>query len=427
MSTKLKKQIILHLDTPSKNYTSLKKAGSIKKDILIRNKNGQILPDLDYLEFGQKLNNPTSLDFKEILPVQPPSFSVEIAELNPAEILDANRDPKTITAPPLPLHLINPLNEAIYKHKENNQSNSWGIETILADKSQFNGSGVKIAILDTGINSEHIAFKGVKLKIKNFTQDVDEDTHGHGTHCSGTIFGRNVNGLRIGVAPGITDVLIGKVIGIGGTSGSLVKAIDWAYKEGANLISMSLGIDFTKYIKELTDEGFAVEAATSYALEQYLANVNMFSALNELIRTQEQLFQPCTIIAASGNSSNRPLYEVSASVPATSKNVISVGALAKTNQTLSIAPFSNNKCKIAAPGVNITSAWIGSSDALMSLDGTSMAAPHVTGCAALWIQQLMKQNNFSSEILQAKLIGSAKYISTIPYEDIGSGLVQAPF
>jgi hypothetical protein len=413
MSTNLKKQIILHIDSPSGR--SFNKIKNKRNDIFVRSQNGQILRDLKSLDFTKEIR----LDI-------PRSFSIEIADMNPKEILDAHDDPNRILAPPLPLHLIHPLNGQNYKQEETPFSNTWGVETTLAHQSPFNGEGVKIAILDTGINSEHLAFQGVKLKLKNFTQDVNEDIHGHGTHCAGTIFGRDIDGLRIGVAPGITDALIAKVIGVGGTSGSLVEAIDWAYKEGANLISMSLGIDFTTYIKELTDDGYTIEAATSYALEQYLANVNMFSVLNDLIQAKEKLYQPCTIIAASGNSSNRPHYEVSASVPATSENVISVGALAQIGKTFSIAPFSNDKCKIAAPGVNITSAWIGSNDALRSLDGTSMAAPHVTGCAALWIQKLKQQNNFSSVMLQAKLLGSAKYIPTIASKDIGSGLVQAP-
>ena len=70
-----------------------------------------------------------------------------------------------------------------------------------------------VAVLDTGIDPNHVAFNGVNLTRRNFTAEGDDDLHGHGTLCAGTIFGRDVNGLRIGVARGVSDAIIGKVLG----------------------------------------------------------------------------------------------------------------------------------------------------------------------------------------------------------------------
>ena len=84
---------------------------------------------------------------------------------------------------------------------------------------------------------------------KNFTQEEDDDNHGHGTHCAGTIFGREVDNQRIGVAPGVNTALIGKVLGTGGgSSATLASAINWAADKGAHVISMSLGIDFPGFV-----------------------------------------------------------------------------------------------------------------------------------------------------------------------------------
>lgn len=408
MSHYLEQYIVLHIDN---NYEEQINQQEELDDVFE-------LPGIRYLQ--RELRSESKLDHLTV------SFpKVEIVELSQKDIIDVKRDPRAIGAAALPLSLIKPVSKRIYKSKVDSTT-TWGIETILANKSELNGKGVKVAVLDTGIKSDHVAFEGVNLNIKNFTEEVDEDIDGHGTHCAGTIFGRNVNGMRIGVAPGITEALVGKVIGVGGSSASLIEAINWAYKEGANIISMSLGIDFTKYIEYLESRGYSKESATSYALEQYANNVTMFSNLSQLISSTAQLYQPCTIIAASGNSSNRPHYKVSASVPATSENIISVGALKQTRKKLSIAPFSNNRCVIGAPGVNITSAWINSNDSLMSLDGTSMAVPHVAGCAALWIQKLNNQKNFSSKMLEAQLLGNCMHLPEIQSDDIGAGLVQAP-
>ena len=430
----IKKGIKFNLKTNIKEMVCIIMATNLKKQIILRQET------VDFHPMNRKMSanfeaSISPLDIRNSKPLDSDQnkaikkitrLSIEVAELSPKETFEAQQDPKNIVVPAMPISLIKPFKITAPYSEEKNLSNTWGVETTLANKSQFNGEGVKIAILDTGINAEHVAFQGMQLKQRNFTQDVDEDNNGHGTHCAGTIFGRNVNGLRIGVAPGITEALIAKVIGVGGTSGSLIKAMLWAHDEGANLISMSLGIDFTTYIKELIEENYTLEAATSYALEQYLANVNLFSTLNNFIQTSEFFSQPCTIIAASGNSSNRPEYAVSASVPATSEHVISVGALAQIGETFTIARFSNQKCSISAPGVKITSAWNDSTTALKTLDGTSMAAPHVAGCAALWIQKLKQEGNFSSKQVLAELLGNAKTIPTISGIDIGSGLVQAP-
>ena len=77
---------------------------------------------------------------------------------------------------------------------------SWGISAVNATKSKLTGAGVTVAVLDTGIDPDHPAFKGVELVIKNFTSELGNDLDGHGTHCAGTIFGRDVKGTRIGVA-----------------------------------------------------------------------------------------------------------------------------------------------------------------------------------------------------------------------------------
>ena len=132
---------------------------------------------------------------------------------------------------------------------------TWGIKKLKADTSPFDGSGIKVAVLDTGIFPDHHAFQGLNIIGRNFipTSSTDStidpsnfrDEHGHGTHCAGTIAGRDVLGIRIGVAPGIETLIVGKVLGPqGGSSAALLDAITWAISQGALIVSMSLGFDF---------------------------------------------------------------------------------------------------------------------------------------------------------------------------------------
>jgi subtilisin family serine protease len=285
-------------------------------------------------------------------------------------------------------------------------------------------------VLDTGIDPQHAAFQGVNLVQKNFTTEVDNDLNGHGTHCAGTIFGQDVDNLRIGVAKNVQRALIGKVLGAGGgTSATISKAIRWAVDEGAHVVSLSLGIDFPGYVKALMEfDGLKVEPATSMALEDYRANINMFSALANFIEMQGRFQQGTILVAASGNESRRPEYEIAVGPPAAGNGLIAVGALQEGPNGLSVANFSNNQVNLSAPGVDIVSA--SPDGGLQSLSGTSMATPHVAGVAALWAQKLRAETGrVDSQTLAAKLIASgntASLVADSEFEDVGTGLVQAP-
>jgi subtilisin family serine protease len=163
---------------------------------------------------------------------------------------------------------------------------------------------------------------------------VSKYQHGHGIHCAGTIFGRDVGGTRIGVAPGVKKALIGKVIGPGGgSSDSIADAINWAIEDGAHVISMSLGIDFPGFVKALEASGLPTEAAVTRALEGYRANVQLFERLASLGRTRGLFGQTTLIVPAAGNESRRTgtsAYEIAVAPPAVAEGVISVAALAES-------------------------------------------------------------------------------------------------
>lgn len=288
-----------------------------------------------------------------------------------------------------------------------------------------------MAVLDTGIDPNHPAFKGMTLVQQNFTAEDGNDIHGHGTHCSGTIFGQDVDGIRIGIARHINRALIGKVLGEGGgSSATLAKAIQWALHEGANVISMSLGIDFPGYVDYLVrKERMDINPATSLALEEYRANVNLFTELANFVTAYGAFGEGAIIVAASGNESKRPRYEISVAPPAAVTGIIAVGALNKSNQGYAIADFSNNQADIAAPGVDIISADAGTSG-LVSMSGTSMATPHAAGIAALWAQRQLEMNgSIDNQSLMAQLVASGTRDTLAPgseEDDVGTGIIQAP-
>lgn len=363
----------------------------------------------------------------------PPSPKIELADISAAEAKDASRDPSVVgVTRPMPTTLIEPFaGDAVAV----GGSTTWGVQAVGAPSSPFTGQGVKVAVLDTGIDPAHPAFQGMNLEMKNFSGGSDNapDGNGHGTHCAGTVFGRDVGGQRIGVAPGVTDALIGKVLGDtgGGSSEMLFDGMQWAQREGAKVISMSLGFDFPGLVERLIDDGWPQLLAGSVALEAYRGNLRVFDAIMAMFRAMAEFDGGTVVVAASGNESRRqldPNFEVSASLPSAAEGIISVGALAEGDDGLTVADFSNTNPVLSAPGVGVISAEPGGG--LVALNGTSMACPHVAGLAALWWEGLAASPiPLTHKAVKARLRATAVTSVFAPGVDItdrGDGLAQAP-
>jgi subtilisin family serine protease len=232
---------------------------------------------------------------------------------------------------------------------------TWGLDRVdqrdlpLNNSYVYNstGKGVTAYIIDSGIYTGHLEFRGRASWGANFTGDgINRDCHGHGTHVAGT-----VGGATYGVAKEVA--LIGlkafDCLGFGSTD-SIISAIDWifAHQQSPAVVNMSFG------------------GAVSGALD--LAVVRLVDA-------------GITVLAAAGNNN----ADACASSPAGVEQAITIGA---TRRDDTRAVFSNwGTClDIFAPGVDITSAAIQSMTATAIKSGTSMAAPHVTGAAALYLE-----------------------------------------
>jgi subtilisin family serine protease len=365
-------------------------------------------------------------------PRLPPEPRVETHDMSLREAVSAARDPEVAAvAIPMPIKLIKPV---AVKAGRAAAGDAWGVAAVKADTSPATGSGVLVAVLDTGIDKTHPAFAGVELVEKDFSGDSNGDKQGHGSHCAGTIFGRDVSGRRIGIARGVDKALIGKVLGNsgGGSSEMIFRGIQWALDEGAQVISMSLGFDFPGAVKNMEDSGMPTEPAVSNALEAYRSNLRFFDALMQMVKATAAFRQTAVVVAATGNESARSLpkpYTIAASLPAAAEGVVSVAALMRgAGGKLGIADFSNTMPEMAAPGVDILSVKAGGG--LRTLSGTSMACPHVAGVAALWWEHLQSSGTrVTANAVVANLLARARtdmLAAAASSEDRGSGIVTAP-
>jgi subtilisin family serine protease len=377
---------------------------------------------LETRPIGRRRRGPAAAD-------APATAAVSVESFTPADAAAARRAPQVAVAPVLPLKLVEPVARAD-AGTPTGPGSAWGVEAVGALDCDFSGAGVKVAVLDTGIDAGHEAFRDMRLTQRDFTGEGDGDPVGHGTHCAGTIAGREVNGYRFGVAPGVEELLVGKVLGSeGGSTDALMKAMLWALESEANVMSMSLGLDFPGLVAQWTENGMALEPATSRALEGYRDNLRLFGRLADVIRASGPYGAAALVVAATGNESQREAavpYTIGVAPPAASEGFVAVAALRRApDGALEVAEFSNSGASVAAPGVDVLSAKVGGGFTVMS--GTSMATPHVAGVAALWAESLLASTGrVDLGLLLARLTGNSRQLPGVDSLDVGAGLIRAP-
>jgi subtilisin family serine protease len=227
----------------------------------------------------------------------------------------------------------------------------WGLAAYRVPEQwkATRGAGVRVAVLDTGVDADHPDLAGAIEDARDFTDSPfgTDDKQGHGTHVAGTIAARRNERGVVGVAPECR-LIVAKVLGDdgSGTSDEVARGIDWAVASGADLLSLSLGSP---------DPSAAIEQAIERAV-----NAGRF------------------VICAAGNEGR----DDGVNYPARWATTIAVGAVDRFGQ---LARFSSRgpELDICAPGADVLSTFPGGRYAKLS--GTSMATPFVTGVVALMV------------------------------------------
>jgi len=265
----------------------------------------------------------------------------------------------------------------------------------------YTGKGVTVAVLDSGYDTDHPDLAGRVSAAEDFTGTGDvEDRYGHGTHVAATVAGSGPDGRHRGVAPD-AKLAVGKVLDESGSGAEdwILAGLEWAVTEaGAKVVNLSLGGPTT----DGTDP--------------------VSQAINQLSADHGTLF-----VASAGNrGANAPV-----SSPASADAALAVSSVDSTDR---ISDFSSRgprfgdgamKPELAAPGEAIVAARatgtypeIAGDPDHVPLSGTSMAAPHVAGAAAILAQQ---HPDWTGAQLKAALVGAAAPARDSRVFDVGAG------
>lgn len=254
----------------------------------------------------------------------------------------------------------------------------WGLQSfgIPAHWKDTEGEGVKVAVLDTGIDAGHADLSGAIDVARDFTgsRSGEVDMVGHGTYVAGIIGARKNETGVVGVAPDCR-LLIGKVLGDDG-SGSIdavAAGVDWAVSAGADVLSLSLG---------------SIEPS-----QTLLAAIRRAAGAGAMV------------VCAAGND-GRPR---SVNYPGRWPETVAVGAV---NRDGRLAPFSSRgpEVDICAPGEDVLSTYRDGGYARLS--GTSMATPFVSGVVALLLAKHRKQGGATPVNNQQQLVEHLRRTAT---------------
>ena len=308
-----------------------------------------------------------------------------------------------------PTQLVNTI-EDVRPVKVFQTHDLWQVEHIQADQVWnplgYDGSGVTVAVLDTGVQTNHAELTDSIFATRDFTGQGGDylDNNGHGTHVSGIITGNGVYNLQgtankaTGAAPGAT-IIVGKVCGnFGCPEDAILAGITWAQNQGAVVINMSLG------------GGLSSESNCDNDNDAVVNAVNNAAAVNGVV-----------VVISSGNDGDKNRV----SYPGCASGAIAVGAVDINDQD---ASFSNAgpALDIVAPGVSTLSSWSCNASPTLSCastwyyyaDGTSMSSPHVAGVVALMLDK--------DPTLTVDQVKHALYSTAVPVgPNDGNGRVDA--
>ncbi|MZQ96999.1 MAG: S8 family serine peptidase [Acidaminobacter sp.] len=272
----------------------------------------------------------------------------------------------------------------------------WGITRIGADlvhQQSNTGAGIKVGIIDTGLDYTHPDLAGKYVTGYDFVNNDANpmDDHGHGTHVAGTIAAvMNGQGLA-GAAPGVSLYAL-KVLDANGSGslGNIMAAVEWCVDNGIQITNNSYGV--------MTDPGSTFKAVFDAAYAEGLLQ-----------------------IAAAGNDRTKwysLFFTDIVSYPAWYSSVVAVAATDSANKVASFSSFGPS-VELSAPGVSIESTIPGG---YATWSGTSMATPHVVGAAAL----VMKSGITSASAVRSRLQATADDLGALGRDrDYGYGLVDA--